>query len=389
MDKQAVKILHFISGFGGGISSYVWNINNSIDNTKVVFDIITFSCESKEFINDIEKKGGKVFVIGRVKDIGIFNFIKTYRSILKENGPYLMTHLHLHGIRALILSIIAKSCNVKRITCHAHIADSINSNKLTQKIKKFFSNKLTVLASSDLAACSKIAAEFVFGKSVVNKGNIVYLPNSIDVNKYMINVNNKQIIDMKNQFGIEYDELIVGHVGYFGYQKNHPFMVNIIKRMNERRIKFKWLFIGEGDDMPYIKELIDKNGCGKSVRFLGRRNDVPILNKIMDVMILPSFFEGLPTVIIEAQASGLPSVVSNRVTEEVDMGLNIIKFLDLDDKIDEWIDSLISMSKVNRLNDEIILNKLNYNGFTSTASAKIYEDFIFNNKKNEVKNEFN
>lgn len=200
------------------------------------------------------------------------------------------------------------TCGIKRKIVHAHIADQQGSEKALFKIRKKINQILTVSSATDLASCSKLSSEFRFGKKYVDENRVMHIPNSINATNYFEKISEDEIAKYREEFKIKEGQLIIGHVGFFGYQKNHPFMFKIARRLKERGVDFVWLFIGTGYNFDEYVHLAEIMGLGDCVRFLGRRNDVCALYKIMNVSVLASFFEGLPTVTIETQAAGTATV---------------------------------------------------------------------------------
>ena len=373
--KRPSKILHVIPGFGGGVASHVWNLSKSVDPSKIIFDVISFSETPHIFNMDIENMGGQVFVLPGLRKNGLFKFIRNYQKILKENGPYDMIHLHQSEFRAMLLASLAKLAGIKRSAIHSHISDKQNSKRLLFRAKMILYHFINTHSTSDLVSCSKMASSYLYGQKVVDKNIVMHIPNSIVVEKFIVEKEPIEISKFKKEHQIDSKSLIIGHIGFFGYQKNHEFMVKIIKEMVDENIDFVWLFLGEGPNINTIKEQIQEANCEKYVRFLGRRNDVSFIFTLMDVMTLPSHFEGLPTVAIEAQAAGVPSVISNKVTPESDMEIGIMKFVPINnEKI--WVNSIVEMSRLNIPPAEKRKEALEKKYFTSETAAKIYEGFV-------------
>lgn len=376
------KILHVIPGYGGGISSHVKNISKSIDGEKIIIDVASFTDYSTEFIEDIERKNGKVFTLKNVKLFKIKECIIEYSNLLKHNGPYDIVHIHLVGYKALYFSIISRFSGIKRIVCHAHAASDKNSDKIKKKINMFFSRLLTIIAADELASCSRMASVYIFGKKSVENNKVMHIPNSIDISKYTINIDENIKKNFYKDNNINPESLVIGHIGCFGYQKNHDFMVKIIDRLDKKGINFVWLFIGDGDEKIRIENLINEKKLNEKVRFLGRREDVNIIYKFLNVSVLPSYFEGLPTVTIESQAAGIPTVISTNITKEVDMNIGLVKYISLNSKIDEWIDGIIEMSRIDIPAIKKRIEKMEEYGFTTDSVGKLYREFVFGQRRN-------
>lgn len=372
MDKKAIKVLHIMPGFGGGISSHVRNIVNGIEKDKVIIDVAGFTAYPDDFIQEVCKKGGKTITLKNVRMNNLFSCINQYRRILKEGG-YDAVHVHMGDAQAFYFSFLAAVFGVKRRIVHAHIADAKESNEKLFVIKQRINQFLTVCMATDLASCSKISSVFRYGAKRVNR--VMHIPNSINADQYFQEMPYVEKMCLKESLGIN-DKIVIGHVGFFGYQKNHPFMFKIAKRLKEREVNFVWLFIGSGYNFDEYAEQVKDMGLMDCVKLLGRRNDVCNLFKIMDVSVLASFFEGLPTVTIESQAAGTPTIISDTISDETDMGLGMIRRLSLNDSLDTWCDAIIELSSMVSPSTEIRKYNIEKRAFTTTTAAQLYTSFL-------------
>ncbi len=370
-----VRVLHIIPGFGGGISSHVRNIINGINKDEVTIDVAGFTPYPDEFTEEVNNKGGKTFTLYNVRIHNLGKCVKQFREIV-INGNYDAIHMHLADIQAVYFSILASTCGVKRKIVHAHIADQQGSEKALFKIRKKINQILTVSSATDLASCSKLSSEFRFGKKYVDENRVMHIPNSINATNYFEKISEDKIAKYREEFKIKEGQLIIGHIGFFGYQKNHPFMFKIAKRLKERGVDFVWLFIGTGYNFDEYVHLAETMGLRDCVRFLGRRNDVCALYKVMNVSVLASFFEGLPTVTIETQAAGTATVISDSISDETDMGLNMIKRVSLNDDVDTWSDAILEMSKIKVPEAEERKSNIEKRAFTTLTAAKLYTKFL-------------
>lgn len=380
MENKKVKVLHIMPGYGGGISSYVRNVVNSLNCDKIIIDVASFSKYSNDFNDEINRKCGKTFTLPSIRKDGIFEIINYYRNILLEYGPYDMIHCHFSGLKGLFFSLLSRLCGVKRIAIHAHRSSNENIRKFDFILIKL-SQIISRLSADNLVSCSKMASKFIFGEKSLSENRVMHMPNSIYLEKYCCEIDEKIKSKILEELKINNRQLIIGHVGRFNTQKNHIYMIELIKKMKEKKIDFVWIFIGEGELEKTIKQKLNNNNCQEYVRFLGRREDVNVLYNILDVMVLPSFFEGLPTVTVEAQAAGVPSVVSDYITKEVDMNMGLVEYISLDADIDVWIDSITNAKNIKIINREERIKIIKNRGFTTESAAKLYEEFVFNKRK--------
>ena len=372
---SAKKVLHVIPGFGGGISSLVRNIVLNSNPDILINDIVGFSEYPDFFQTEVTQKGGKTFTLPSVRKVGKKQCQKEFIAILKQT-PYDAVHIHVGENQFLFFAVSCKIAGVKRIIAHSHITNSDHINEWKYRMKLRFWRLAEAILATQRASCSKMASEFLYGKRPVKKNKIMHIPNGVNMERFAKTLSDKEKFALKESLGITPGTFVVGHVGYFGYQKNHEFMLKLISQMKNKYYDFVWLFIGDGWNMEKIIKMADELQVSGYIKFLGRRNDVADLFQIMDVFILPSHFEGLPTVSVESQAAGTPVLMSDTITDEVDLKLNLVKYLSLNDSTDEWIKSLFEMAKVERIPREQRVRKINELFFTSETVARLYEDFI-------------
>lgn len=373
MNERVVKVLHIIPGFGGGISSHVRNIINGIDKSKAVIDVAGFTPYPDEFINEVRAKGGITITLDNVRLKRVLTCISQYKRILKE-GNYNAVHVHMSATQAFYFCLFAALFGIERRIVHAHIADAPNSHNKFFTVKQHIDQFLTVCMATDLASCSKISSIFRYGKKRLDR--VMHIPNSINAGQYFQEISLESKEALKNRLGISRGKIVIGHVGFFGYQKNHPFMFKIAQRLKERNVNFVWLFIGTGYNFEEYSKMVQDMELSDCVKLLGRRSDVCDLYKIMDVSVLASFFEGLPTVTIETQAAGTPTVISDTISDETDMGLGMIRRLPLDAPIDKWCDIIIELSSIESPSMERRKKNIENRAFTTETAAKLYARFL-------------
>lgn len=378
-------VLHIIPGFGGGVASLVLNLAEEMVNQNIVFDILTYEEPSAFFSERVSRYGGRIFV---VEDRSRIKKLKKINSILDENKhKYELIHMHQSGVQALSLSLLAKLNSISRTAIHSHITDKEGSNTLKFKLRYYFEKNLNNSCSTHRLSCSKMASEYLYGKKPVNNHKIMHIPNAIIWENVCCEYDKTEIMNYKEKLKIPEGALTVGHLGYFGYQKNHEFMLDIIEEMKHQGISFVWLFAGTGPNQDRIIRSAKERKLDENIRFLGRINNISLLYKTLDVMALPSHFEGLPTVEIEAQAAGVPSVISDKVTTEADMGLNITRYVSINNAKD-WVIALKEMAKVTVPSDLERLNAMSSRKFVVKESAKIYKKFVEREIETYELNEF-
>lgn len=380
MKNQEIKILHIMSSFGGGISSFIRNKVESVDSSKVIFDVATFNDYTEDFSLEISQQGGRIFRIPNPKKEGVLHYLRTYRSILKNNGPYDIVHCHIGGYRGFVFYLLSKLEGVKRFIIHAHSSQPYYSKGMPVRAQLLssFERFLNQHASDQKLSCGVNASRYHFGESAVNKKEVLHIPNSIDLDKYMKSYSTEEIKELKKRNGIPEGRTIIGHVGRFDENKNHRFMLDLVEVLRDSGYSFTWLFIGTGKLYDDIKKETQIRQIENNVRLLGRREDVEDLYPLMDVFVLPSYSEGLPTVCVESQAAGVPCVISDTITQEVDMKLGMAQFISLQAPMSTWVDAIKTAASTAVPDQQTIRRQINVNKFSNEASGKLYEDFIFN-----------
>lgn len=217
-----------------------------------------------------------------------------------------------------LYACLYKCCDAKKIICHAHVTAC--SNPKHKYLMPLF-RCMSVLFSDKLIACGQDAGRFCFGKA-----KFQFLPNGLRYEIYN-NVNIEDVNGIKKSFGIDSGTFVVGHVGRFSKEKNHSFLAEIIHDYVKVNDNVKFILVGDGPDREIIEKTIQANEDGEYVIFTGIRNDVAILMKAFDLFVLPSLFEGLPVVGIEAQAAECPCIFSDAIDKRVPLLVSIIKQL--------------------------------------------------------------
>lgn len=373
---KTLKVLHIISGFGGGISSLIWNLVRNTDSTKIINDVIAFSLEDgDEFIIDIQNKGGNVYEMPRPRKKG-YNSMKVYILDVLMKNSYDAIHCHIDGWRSLLFSKYAKKAGINRFIIHAHRTSNdrglISNNPLFIKFNRYCTRR----AATHLAACGKMAGDFVFGKNT-NKHDFTIIPNGVMLDKFIGSLSTEERNMYLGSLDIPNNTVIIGQIARFNIQKNHKFAIDIIREIKKSGVDFVWMFIGVGELETDIKEKVMKYGLNNYVRFLGRRSDVNNLLKLMDVMVLTSYSEGLPTVVIEAQATGTPSILSDTITRETDMGLGLLEFIPIGETADTWAKAIIDNVGHKSTDYHHIKKNFVEKSYTAADASIKYENFIY------------
>lgn len=337
--SEPIRILHMIGSLNiGGSQSMVVNLHRAIDRSKIQFDYVIDHPGQLYYGDVVKQLGGRIFEMPTFKGTNLFETRKLWKNFFKEHPEYKVLHSHVRSYASLYLPIARKE-GVKTII-HSH--STSNGKGLLSIVKRIMQYPLRYQAD-DFFACSKEAGAWLFGQRVVEGTRFHILQNAIDVNKYRFNQKIRD--EYREKLGLKNKKTFI-HVGRFHPAKNHIFLLNLFADIHRKDDNSILLLAGDGELRPVIEQQIIALNIQNSVILLGSRSDVPNLLQAADIFLFPSVWEGLPVTVVEAQAAGLPCLVSNRVTKEVGIS-EIIHYLPIDQGIQSWIDTLekISLTK--------------------------------------------
>lgn len=356
----------------GGIEKYSINLHKYIDHTRFELDFITRIDRSEFFDEELLKDGGKKYPLVSSHDTGISKLIHQWKSLFKllKHGHYQVAYFNLSAPSAVFkYPLICHFFGIKNIIIHSHNSSESKNGTLNKILNASGRQVIKKIATYKLA-CSDKAAEWMFGKSAVSKNDYIRINNGIETNKYIFNAETR--MKVRQQLSIPNDALVIGHIGRFEYQKNHKFVIEIFNQIQKINTNAYLLLIGVGDLQSKIKEMVNIAAISKHVIFLGERTDIPELLQAMDIFLLPSHFEGLPVVGIEAQASGLLCYFSDVITNEADITGNV-RYLSLNQSAETWAKDILHNSKYERNNE---YKKIVDTGYDAKMTAKKIESIL-------------
>jgi len=255
--------------------------------------------------------------------------------LLIYNLPYLAEYAP--GLQANLAAFFA---GIKTRIAHAHTtfdqSDSFK-RKLYIKVMRFIVNTF----STHLLACSKQSGHYLFGRKHIMKENYAFFPNVIDYSNFL-HTSDIDVKKFKLKEGLGNSHIVIGHIGTFKESKNQSFLVDIMATFIERNLKVNLLLIGDGELKQTIQADVQQKGLTNYVKFLGIRSNISTILHSMDVFVFPSIYEGLGLVLLEAQASGIPCVVSEAIQPEADLGLGLVNKIPLDAGLHVWTEKIVN-----------------------------------------------
>ena len=325
-----VKVLQILPSLNccGGVENYIMNYYRKIDKTKIQFDFLYHLESPVNFIEEIKKMGGNVF---KQPKFSIRNFniiVDNFCEILKAN-KYDAIHCHQANAAFLYLKIAEKQ-NVKLRILHSH--QSKASDTIMHSIRNIPLLYIGKKYSNFNIACSNLAGKYLF-----NKANFTVINNAVEVSMFKYNEELRK--EIREKFNICASDYVIGHVGRFCNQKNQLFLLKVFKSISNENPRVKLMLIGDGELKSKITRYIEKNNLIEKVILTGSVNDVYKYYNSMDLLVMPSIYEGLPVVGVEAQYNGLNMIVSDNITNELNFSKNII-YLNLRD-VEKWEETII------------------------------------------------
>lgn len=347
------RILCIVSSMDrGGAETFLMKVYRELDKSKFQMDFCVSKQKKGFYDEEIKSLGGKIFYVPpKSKNpfktfCGIKKIVKReeYKSVLRTSQQSLAT-LDL---------LAAKFGGAKKLIYRSSNA-GLTGGKISTFVNKIFSFLPKIIPNVKIAPSTE-AAKFVFGKKAVAKKEVFILHNALNYETFEFkkDIRNK----IRKELNIDNATTLYGHVGRFNIQKNHDFLIEIFKQIKQKDEKSKLIIIGEGELEKDIKNKIKELKLDKDIILLGPKPNVNEYLMAMDALIFPSFFEGMPNVVIEAQATGLQCFASNTITKEANI-TGLVKYIDLDKTSEEWANIILKNKKIERKNtkEDFIKNK--------------------------------
>lgn len=373
MKNNKIRILQSVNIMNrAGLETMLMNYYRNIDRNKIQFDFLTHRPEKGDYDDEIESMGGKVYHAPRLLPHNFLKYKRFMKDFYKAHPEYKIIHSHIDTMSYFPLKEAKKNKIPIRIA-HSH------TSKLDKDIKfiiKYWAKLNIKKVANVFCGCGKKACKFLF-----KNDDATLINNAIDTEKFKFDENIRNA--KRKELGIDNNTFVIGHVGRFVYIKNQLFLVEIFRDFLKYNSNSKLLLIGSGPDEKKIIKKINKYKLNDKVILLKNRNDVNELYQVMDFFVMPSLFEGLPLVAIEAQCNGLNSILSDRISKEVLITKNI-KMRKLISPSPEWAADIFITG--NTRNKESVKEIVEH-GYDIRNESKKLEDFYIRLNNKVIKNE--
>lgn len=336
--SEPIRVLQVVTHMNrGGLENMIMNYYRKIDRTKVQFDFLTHRAEeNQDFADEIKKLGGKIYHVSRLNPFS-YRYLSELNNFFQTHKEYRVIHVHQDCLSGVILKVAKKNGVPVRI---AHCHNSNQDKGIKYIIKLIYKKNIKVYATK-LFACGDKSGKWMF-----ETDKFETLPNAINAKEYIFDASRRNTMRKELNLGESY---VIGHVGRFSKVKNHEFLLDVFESINRLDKNTKLLLVGTGERKKDIEKIVKEKKLEENVIFTGLRTDINVIMQAIDVFVLPSLYEGLPVTMVEAQAAGLPCVISDRVPLECKITENVEQ-LSLDSSINGWADVIMKYQNYQRKN---------------------------------------
>lgn len=339
---RKICVLHVVGKMDmGGTETLIMNILRSYDRSKYKMEVLVHDTSDSFFDDELNQLGIAVHYIKKFNGKNLFSYIHDLHSFYRKN-KFDIVHGHLSSSASIYLGI-AKKYNMKTIA-HSHSIYSFSFHSILHKILTFSTRYI----SDYFCAPTKAAGVDRYGKKITNSEKFFLVKNGFFMDKYLFDTDVRNLI--RRSLNIKENEKIAIHIGRFTNSKNHIKLLRVFQNMISEGQNLKLLLIGAGELESNINSYIIENHLEEKVDVLGLRRDIPQLLMASDVFVFPSLNEGLGIALIEAQATGLPCVISDRIPQEAVLNKKSVEILSLSDNDSDW-------SRIVRDSIEIPINR--------------------------------
>lgn len=326
MNNEKIKVAMVTNHFGiTGIGTVIMNYCKALDKEKYDFTILAGQPISEKYEKECLKNDIRLVVLPSRHGNPTGHYFALWKALRARH--YDIVHDHGSSSMMAIELTIAKLAGVKSRIAHSH-----NSNCPNMKVHKLLNPYFRTVYTKALA-CGQLAGNWLFGEN-----NFEVLPNGFHTDEFTFSKKKREAV--RNKLGVE-NQLLIGHIGRINEQKNQEYLLDIFEEVAAERDDALLLIVGTGPDEKKIKARVKEHPYKNRIILYGETDNPTALYSAMDIFVFPSKYEGLPVVLLEAQISGLPCVVSNKITSEVDLGDLIWE--SIDDAPKQWAKAVLSV----------------------------------------------
>ena len=362
------RLLCLISGMNsGGAETFLMNTYRELDREKYQMDFCVNITKQGFYDEEIQRMGGRIYHIPS-KSENLKEFKLQLTDIIRKEKYKCVLRITSNTMGFLDLKI-AK--NAGAIICAARSSNSSDAEGIKARIVHFLGRILYSKYVNVKIAPSDLAAIYTFGEKNYQKGCVHILKNAIDLNVYRFSLVDR--VEIREELGIQKNDIVCGHIGRFSKQKNHKFLLEIFAEMHKEEKNIKLLLVGGGELEKEVRLQCKQLMIEESVIFCGIRSDIPAILSAMDVFVFPSLYEGMPNTVLEAQATGLPCVISDSITREAAI-TSLVHYQSLNDDKKLWAKTALELTGNPRKSMTLEMKEA---GYDILDEVKKFENLLF------------
>ena len=380
MSENKLKVLHVVGSMNlGGAEVMLMDIYRNISSDLHFDFLINYKVKAGinkgDFDDEIISKGGQIEYIGSQWDLGFLKYIKAFKKVVQKVSPDIV-HIHMNA-KSGVIALAAKRAGINNIIIHSHADLKFRGSLFSRFVSNFellIQKQFMAISANHFWGCSQQANMSLFYKKLLTPNNSAIINNAVDVDSYQ-NASLLKINELRDSYGVNKNTLILGNIGRIVSHKNVSFLMDVLNILNKENVDFIFVFAGRDEQPDYLNEIHAKAksyNIENKIKYLGVRNDIPVVMNSFDVFLGPALKEGFGLVAVEAQAAGIPCVLYKGFPKSVDMNLNLVTFLD-NFNISEWIMAIKNLPK-KEMNFSQIKEAILRKGFDSKENTKKIEE---------------
>ena len=359
--SQPIRVLHIFGRMDrGGAETFIMRVYRHLDRGKVQFDFGVHSELPGHYDDEIRDLGGRIFVLPRPGLLRLPAYVQALKTLLYHEGPFAAVHSHVHFYSGIPL-VTAHLAGVPLRVAHSHNTYDGKGQALPRQAYRRWMRWLIFRHATHMLGCSWSACEALYGPDCWHDNRVRVLHYCVELAPFESLPQDRRALRVR--VGLPEEGCLIGHVGRFDTQKNHRFLVEVFEALAGRLPDACLILVGDGPLRPEIEELVASKGLQDRVSFLGIRADVPEIMGCLDALLFPSLWEGVPLTLLEAQASGLPCVISDVISQEANLKIGLLHPVSLDASLDNWVEEVLQALQSNRPDWGVRRDALRRNGY--------------------------